>query len=260
MGNDMELIEGDAGIGQMFCHTFDESWRHIHANAGDLSGRSLVFAQKLAELFHRFGVTAFGDEHHFVHFGIGGKHQIIVAAPAGSLVDGQHSEAGQVRLGQGEVHVAAAYRLNPMPGLANQTGDSGERHLAAHSQNQGLKQQREARELARPIIGLDENNPAIGKLDPRRPHVEVTFMLEKIEMPVALRLGVVNRMQSFHAFVRKTAAFGEVDGDGQLPLLRAELDIAYMPGAGEAKGGCKQVIAHDHAPVPVGRPRPRRGS
>src|SRR5271165_3475017 len=76
----MELVEGDAGVGQMLRHALDEGWGHIDADAGDPLRRALVFAQELAEPADGLGIAAFRDEHHFVRFGIGGKGQIVVAA------------------------------------------------------------------------------------------------------------------------------------------------------------------------------------
>ena len=87
-----------------------------------------------------------------------------------------------------------------MPALSNQPGDSGERHLTAHGKDQGLEQQREAGELSRPA-GLDQDHPAIGKLEPWRAYFEIAFMLEKVEMAVALRLGIVNRVQPLRALI-----------------------------------------------------------
>jgi hypothetical protein len=74
-------------------------------------------------------------------------------------------------------------------------------------------------------------------------------MLEEVEMPVALRLGVVDRMQSFGAFVRKPAAFGKIDGDGQEPLASVERDIAHIPGGGDAKGRREKFVAHARTPA-----------
>ena len=64
---------------------------------------------------------------------------------------------------QGKLHVALANRLDPMPGVAHHAGDGGKRHLTAHRQNEGFKEQREPRKLARPI-GLDENHRPSGSL------------------------------------------------------------------------------------------------
>ena len=148
--NDVEFVEGDTGIGQMFCHAFDEGRRHVHADAGDLLRLALVLTEELAEFFQCFGVPAFGDEHHLARFGIGGEHQVILAAAAGGLVDGKHAEAGQIRFGQRQIDIAAADGVNPVLSLANHAGDRGKRHLAAHGEDQCLKQQRETGELARP--------------------------------------------------------------------------------------------------------------
>jgi hypothetical protein len=64
-------------------------------------------------------------------------------------------------LPQGEFYIALAYGLNPVPSLANQPGNGGERHLAAHG-HQRLEQQRKAGELSSPA-GLGQNHPAIGQ-------------------------------------------------------------------------------------------------
>ena len=95
-----------------------------------------------------------------------------------------------------------------MPAFANQPGHGGKRHLTAQGQDQRLEQEREAGKLSRPA-GLDQNHPAIRELDPGGAHFEIAFVLEEIEMPVALGLGVVNRMQPFQARVRKAAAASE---------------------------------------------------
>ena len=44
MSDDVELVEGDTGIGQMLAHALDEGRRHVDADAGDLLGLGLVFA------------------------------------------------------------------------------------------------------------------------------------------------------------------------------------------------------------------------
>ena len=38
-------------------------------------------------------------------------------------------------------------------------------------------------------------------------------MLEEVQMPVALGLGIVNRVQPLRALVRKAAAFLEIDAN-----------------------------------------------
>lgn len=90
----MEFVEGYPGVGQILRHTLDEGWRHVDADAGDLLRRALVPEQELAERANGSGIAAFRDKHHLVRRGIGGKGQIVVAAPAGGLVNGQHRKLG----------------------------------------------------------------------------------------------------------------------------------------------------------------------
>ena len=72
----------------MLAHALDEGRRHVDADACDLLGLGLVLAQELAEFGDCIGIAAFSNENHFARFGIGGKGQIVVAAPAGGLVHG----------------------------------------------------------------------------------------------------------------------------------------------------------------------------
>jgi hypothetical protein len=83
----MEFVEGDARLGQFVGDTADEGWRHIDAYRGDLLGPRFVGGQVLGKAGDGCGVAPFGHEHHLAFVGIGGNGQIIVAAPAGGLVD-----------------------------------------------------------------------------------------------------------------------------------------------------------------------------
>ena len=70
MGNDMELVERDAGIGQVIGDTFDEGGRHVDAGRIDLAGIAAMGDQILSKRFDRLGIAPFGDEHHLARFGI----------------------------------------------------------------------------------------------------------------------------------------------------------------------------------------------
>ena len=69
-------------------------------------------------------------------------------------------------------------------------------------------------------------------------------MLEEVEMPVALRLGVVNRVQPFAAFARKAAALGEIDGNNQEPFAGVEAHVFDIPGRLDAKRRREKFVAH----------------
>jgi len=87
VGDDMKFVEGDARSGQVVGDAADEGRRHVDAHCRDLLGPRFVGGQVLAKAGDRRGVTSLGHEHHLVFGGIGGDGQIIVAAPAGGLVD-----------------------------------------------------------------------------------------------------------------------------------------------------------------------------
>jgi hypothetical protein len=69
-------------------------------------------------------------------------------------------------------------------------------------------------------------------------------MLEEVEMAVALGLGIVNRMQALRAFIWKTAALLEIDGNRQEFLARVELDILDIPRCFDAKRRREKLVAN----------------
>ena len=81
VGDDVELVEGDAGVGQMLADALDEGGRHVDAHRADLLGCSVVLGQVFGEAGDSLGVLPLGDEHHLALFGVGGNGQVIVAAP-----------------------------------------------------------------------------------------------------------------------------------------------------------------------------------
>ena len=182
VGDDMEFVEGDARPGQVVGDTPDKGRRHIDAHCGDLLGLRFVSGQVLSKAGDGRGVAPFGHEHHLAFVCIGGNGQIIVAAPAGGLVDCHCDHLRQVDLGHGEIDIVRADRMHAVPGFTDQLGNRGKGHLLGHGQHQRLEQQREAGELAKPV-GLDPDDPPVGQLDPRGSDLEVAFVLEEVEVP-----------------------------------------------------------------------------
>src|SRR5262249_8634830 len=80
MGDDVEFVEGDAGVWQMLRDTFDEGVGHGDADCADLLGRSLVSGQLFGKAGDGGGVATLGDEPYLAFTGIGGDGQVIVAA------------------------------------------------------------------------------------------------------------------------------------------------------------------------------------
>ena len=106
VGDDMEFIKGDARPGQVVGDTPDEGRRHVDAHCGDLLGPRFVSGQVFGKAGDGRGVPPFGHEPHLAFVGIGGNGQIIVAVPAGGLVDCHCDHFREVDLDHGEIDIA----------------------------------------------------------------------------------------------------------------------------------------------------------
>ena len=128
--------------------------------------------------------------------------------------------------------------MHAVPGFVDQPGDRGKGHLLGHGQHQRLEQQREAGELAEPV-GLDLDDPPVGQLDPRGSDLEVAFVLEEVEVPQPLGLGVMDPMQPFDPRRRKPAAGDKVDADRQHLACGVKINAPHVPRFANAEGGFK---------------------
>jgi hypothetical protein len=205
MSDEMELVEADAGIGQVVGDPFDEGRRHVDADRADLRRRPVVFGQIIGEAADGGGVAALGNEHDLAFDGVGGKGQVMMAASVGGLLDRHRDHRRQIGRGHREIDIARADRVHAVPGCVDQSGDRGERHLLRHCQNQRLEQQGEAGQLAEPI-GLDQHDSPVGQFDPWCSHLQVVFVLEEIEVPQALGLRVIDRVRALDTRRQKPAA------------------------------------------------------
>jgi len=118
--------------------------------------------------------------------------------------------------------------MHAVPGLVDHSGDRDKGHLLGQGQHQRLEQRREAGELAKPI-GLDLDDPPVGQLDPRGSDLEVAFVLDEVEVPQPLGLGVMDPMHAFDPRRRKPAAGDKVDANRQHLACGIEIDAAHVP-------------------------------
>jgi len=191
----------------------------------------------------RFSLTAFGDEQHGTALGVGGQGDIVVAAGARGLVDGQAGDLGEVGLGQREIDIAPAHRRHPMPALAGETCHRRKRHLARQHQHQCLKEQREARELPGPAR-LDLAHRATRQLHAGYADLQVALVLEEIEVPITLADRIVHRMDASLTSHSEPAASSEVDAYGQSLCRRVQVNGCHMPRLGNAQGCFKKPVVH----------------
>ena len=72
----------------------------------------------------------------------------------------------------------------------------------------------------------------------------VAFVLEEVEVPQPLGLGVMDPMQPFDPRCGKPAAGDKVDTDRQHLACGVEINAAHVPRFGDAEGGFKQLVLH----------------
>jgi hypothetical protein len=72
--------------------------------------------------------------------------------------------------------------------------------------------------------------------------LQVAFMLEEVEVPQRLGLGVIDRMHTFDTRRREPAPGDEVDADRQDLSRRVKINTPDVPRFGNAERGFKQLI------------------
>lgn len=195
MGDDVELVEGDPGIGQMLGDAQDVRRRHVDGDGLDGRGIAAVGGEIGGKGLHRLGLSSLGDEQDPALVGIGHQGDVVIAAGLRRLVRRQALDGGEVGLRHTQIDVALADRHHLMPGQIHQSGNGREGHFSAQGHDQRLEQQREAGQPAGPA-GFNLPNAAIGQTHPRHPDLQVALVLEEIQMPIALGYGVVGRMHN----------------------------------------------------------------
>mgnify|MGYP001612056973 CR=1 FL=1 len=97
--------------------------------------------------------------------------------------------------------------------------------------------------VARPVR-FDQGDPAVRQCDTWDTDFEMARMLKEIQMPVALDLGVVNRMPAFNGGIGEAAARNEVDVDGQVLPSGIEIDAFDVSRIGNTESGFKDWVLH----------------
>lgn len=253
MRHDTELVEGDAGLKQVLGAALDGRRRHVDAHRADSWPQRVVCAQVCDQLTYGLRVAAFGHEQRLAFIGVGGQRQVVVAAPAGGLVDRKRGDLRQAGLRQRQLDIALADRGHPVPGFARQAGHRGKRHHAAQRQYQRLEQQRAAVQVLEPLR-FDLGDLAVGHPQPRHSDLEVALVLEEVQMPQPLELGVMRRVLAGLRWVREAAAGGEVHLDGQLPRHGVKPNRFDGPWGADAQRLFEQPLPANHRLSP--RPSP----
>jgi hypothetical protein len=110
----------------------------------DLLGIAAVGREILGEAFERGGILALGDEQHGPLIRIGHQGDVVVPAQLGGLVHRDVAHCAPVPLGGGQVRIALADRHRVVGREVDHLRHPGERHVAAHPDDEGLEQPGEA--------------------------------------------------------------------------------------------------------------------
>jgi hypothetical protein len=198
------------------------------------------------------GISPFGDEHDPAGIGIGRQGQIIMAALVGGLVNRHSVDGRQVCTLQGQVDIAGANRVHPMPRLADDTRDRRKRHLLGEHQHQRLEQQGEAGEPAGPVR-FDKRDFAVRQSNARHAPFEVALMLKEVEVAQPLDLRVVNRVLAGRFGMSKSHARHEINLNCEPALSRIEIDRLHEPWSLDAKRSLEQWVGHERWSLPPPR-------
>ena len=99
--DDMKLVEGDPGVGQMLGTAFDEGGRHVDADGLDLCRGGAAAFDLAGELTERLGAAPLGDRQDAPLQRIGRQADVVVATGAAGLIDRQLPHRRQVGAAQG---------------------------------------------------------------------------------------------------------------------------------------------------------------
>ncbi|AAW74237.1 unknown protein [Xanthomonas oryzae pv. oryzae KACC 10331] len=250
MSDNVELVEGDLRVGQLVAYALDERGRTMSMlyQRVDLFGRAAMSCQIGSQRLHGFGVPPLIHEDHASRLGVGSQGHIVVAASARRLVDGQRRDVAEVGLLQGHLDIAVAHLHAPVRRLAHDARNGRERHLLRQHQHQRLEQQREARQPPSEVR-LDQANRSVTKLHTRRANLQVALVLEKVQVPVGLDHGVMNRMQPLLARYLEPRARLEVHRHRQHLGRFVELDRAYRPRRADPQRRFKHLGRHPNPRV-----------
>ena len=137
MPDDVELVEGDTGVGQVLAATLDERRRLVDAHRADLLGVTAAAGQLARPSLDGLDAATLGHRQHPALDRVGGQGDVVMAAGARGLVNGEFVHGGEIRLRQAQLDVTLPDRGHPVPTLADQPRRGGEGHLLALHQTPG---------------------------------------------------------------------------------------------------------------------------
>src|SRR5487761_1180048 len=239
----MKLIEGDACIGEMIGYPANKRGRHVDAGRLDLLGCSIMLAQVRRKGANGRSVFSRRHEDHTALDQISHQRQVVVPSPARGFIDRYRRELREIGFVERELHIALANRVDFVPREVDHPGNRREWHLLAEHQHERFEEQGEAFKLADPFR-LDQTYAAVRQANTRQAYLQIAFVLEEVQVPVALGFGVMDRVLSSKFGMRKARTGDEINADREQMLVGIELDALNLPRRLDSKSSIEERIGH----------------
>ena len=95
----VEAIEGDLGVGQVFCGLFLEGWREVHADLRNGLGATAMGLQIFGELLQGLGILAGSGEQESPGIQIYEERDVVMTAPTAGFIDADGLDIGHIHRG-----------------------------------------------------------------------------------------------------------------------------------------------------------------
>ena len=225
----MVAVEGDLGLRQVLQRPGQIRLRHVLANLLDPRHLAAVGLKEAGKRLHGALIATLADIHRATVVQIGKHRHVVLPALGARLIDPRPLKPREVLRLDRLADVVVHHPPDPHVRLADQHAHRRDRHLLDQRHHQRLEQQREPGPLPRPRH-LDLMHLVLRTADPRHPRRQVRLMLEEVQMPPGLLLGVVHLAPLPTALrAREPRPLRKVDSQIQPALLGVELDIHHPP-------------------------------
>src|SRR5665213_1623001 len=143
-----------------------------------------------------------------------------------------------------------ADRHHSMHGQPCNARHGTEGHLPAQRQHQRLEQLSEARELPGPLR-FYLPYASVRQLDPRYPHLKMAFVLEEVQMPIALLHRVVYRVYPRFSSNGEAATRLKAHPNLQQPLRHIKIRTCYVPRCADTQRRPEQPVTRHALPSEI---------
>jgi len=189
--------------------------------------------QILLETLDGGSIFAFGNEEGTPLCDIHEERDILMPFGPAGLIDSDNRDLGEILPLSCYIDIPLQHLPNLVVIHIDDGSDSMNRHTLAQLKQQRLEQQ--GKTVTQPLPGrLDEANLSIGQLDSGNSGVQVTLMLEKVQVAPALLFGIVGfqsrkfRSTGFIDIGENTPRL-KIDGDIEASLLLIEVQVFDIP-------------------------------